>query len=156
MALNETDMKVLKAIYQKTLEKNSDIIPAKDLGINEIDLTDSLEMLSRYNYIDLSLSTIGSNTIRITPKGFYKYTTQFDKAKHALFELVVDQIINKKEYNSNVITKSLNISALITHLIIHYFSDIGELIITEFMDGRIEIDHVGVELKRKYQKRNGA
>ena len=152
MTLNETDLKVLKAIYQKTLEKNSEMIHAKDLGINDIDLTDSLEILSRYNYIDLSLSTIDSTIIRITPTGFYEYTTQFDKAKHALFESVADQIINKNEYSSDIITKSLTISALIIHLILRYFRDIGELKISEYGDGRIEIDHVGVGIKRKYKK----
>jgi hypothetical protein len=156
MTLNDMDAKIFKAIYQKTLENGTEILSAKDLGINEIDLTDPLEMLSRYNYVDLSLSTIVSATIRITPTGFYAYASQFDKAKYALFELVADQIINKKEYNSNMIAKSLNISTLIIHLILHYFRDIGELKISEYMDGRIEIDHVGVELKRKYQKRNGA
>ena len=107
MGLNETDVRVFKAIYQKALEKGSDILPAKDLGISEINLTDSLEMLNRYRYVDLSLSTIGSTTIRITPTGFYAYASQFDEAVYALFGLVADQIINKKKDDSIEIAKSL-------------------------------------------------
>lgn len=157
MALNETDVNVFKVIYQKALEEGSEILPAKELGINEIDLADSLEMLSRYRYVDLSLSTVGSSTInsaviRITPNGFYEYASQFDKAKYALFGLVADQMINKKVSDSNVMAKSLNISALMIQLILHYFRDIGELKIFEYADGRIEIDHIGVEFKRKFSK----
>lgn len=152
MGLNETDVRVFKAIYQKALEKGSDILPAKDLGISEINLTDSLEMLNRYRYVDLSLSTIGSTTIRITPTGFYAYASQFDEAVYALFGLVADQIINKKKDDSIEIAKSLKIPALTIHFILYYFRDIGELDISEMLGGRIVIHRVGVGLKREYQK----
>lgn len=156
MGLNEADVKVFKAIYQKALEKDSDILSSKDLGISEIDLTDSLEMLNRYRYVDLSLSTVDSATIIITPTGFYNYARLLDKAVYALFGLVADQIINKKKRDSIEIAESLNISALAIKFILYHFKDVGELDISELMGGRIVINNVGVGLKREYQKSDGA
>ncbi len=136
-----------------TWEKGSDIISDRELGIkNEEDLADSLEMLSKYGYADLSLSTPVSYTIKITPSGFESYTKRYDAAKHALFGSVADQIINKKINNSDEIARSLNLPSMIISLILHYYEDTGQLKITEFLNGRIEIDHVSVEFKRAHKK----
>lgn len=149
----EKDEKIFKAIYQRALEKGSDIISGKELGIDKEDLADSLEMLTRYQYVDLSLSALGGPiTIRITPIGFNAYANRYDKTKYAQFGLVADQIINKKSYDSNVIAESLSMPPLIIRLILHYYRDIGEIRIFEYLNGRIEIAHVGVGLKRGYQE----
>lgn len=159
--INETDEKLFQFVYQKALEKETDLVSSNDvseiiksLAISKEELFESVDILRKYGLINPIITynrTIVD--IGITAGGFEAYARNYREDYYSLFDIVPSKIVNEKLWSSKDISGNLQKPLLVVNLILDYFIQGGFIKADQTLDMNIHILELDSQFTRTFRKK---
>jgi hypothetical protein len=158
--LTPIDTSVLKLCCKKAIEIEHILIGIGDIisksgeiNISDSDIHESIDILGRKGYLDVSYSNAGISHFSITLLGFDKYARVFIPNYRNVVEQVVSTIINKDMTQNRFLCSELNMPIRIIDHILFVLKSKNLLDISKSYAGYeiINIHNISPELERMFK-----